>query len=117
MSRGNSGTIRNRNEILAQQYASNYIAYANALPFDSEKIKEMTDKNINELSISKNDGSVIDNIDKTEEIFNRFVTIKDFPPTDDIPYKYKVVTVKVEWQQKGETIKRNVTMSGLVTER
>lgn len=117
MSRGSSGTIRNRNEILAQQYASNFIAYANALPFDSEKLKEMTDKNINELSISKTDGSIIDNIDKTEEIFNRFVTIKDFPPTDYIPYKYKVVTVKVEWQQKGETIKRNVTMSGLVTER
>ena len=34
MSQGSSGTIRNRNEIIAQQYASNYIAYCNVETFD-----------------------------------------------------------------------------------
>ena len=106
LSRGSSGTIRNRNEILAQQYASNYIAFCNVAPFDSEDLVEVNEKNCNEL-----------NIDKTEDIFKRIVNIKDYPETDDRPYRYKIVTVKVEWQQVGEKKQRDLTMSGLVTER
>ncbi len=116
MSKGSSGTIRNRNEIIAQQYASNYIAYCNAATFDSEKLAETEEKVINELNIEFKDGSVI-NIDKTENNFRRLVSIKDFPDTDERPYKYKVVTVKIEWQQLGEKKKRDLIMSGLVTER
>lgn len=113
MSRGSSRTIHNRNEILAQQYASNYIAYCNVLPFNSEKLAEVEEKDINELNIElKND---VINIDKTEDIFKRFVSIKDFPRTDKRPFNYKVVTVKIEWQQLGEK-KREFIMSGLVTE-
>mgnify|MGYP003478693908 FL=1 len=116
MSRGSSGTIRNRNEILAQQYASNYIAYCNVVPFDSDKIAEVNEKVVNELNIELKDGSSI-NIDKTEDIFQRIVSIKDYPDTNDRPYKYKTVSVKIEWQQVGEKKKRELIMSGLVTER
>ncbi len=116
MTRGSKGTILNRNEILAQQYASNYIAYCNLQRFDSELIKETTEeKNVDKLDIEKG-GSKFAEIDKLEEGFKRFVTIKDFPDSDEIPYKYKVITVRVEWQQSGEKSKRKVTMSGLVTE-
>ena len=116
LSRGSSGTIRNRNEILAQQYASNYIAYCNVVPFDSEKIAEVDEKVIDALNIELKDGTTV-NIDKTEDIFKRIVNIKDYPETDDRPYRYKIVTVKVEWQQVGEKKQRDLTMSGLVTER
>ena len=117
MSRGSSGTIRNRNEILAQQYASNYIAYANFQKFDSEKLKETTEeKLVNELSLDKG-GQTFAIIDSPEDLFSRYVSIKDFPATDEIPYNYKVVTVRVEWLQPGEKKKRSVTMSGLVNER
>ncbi len=117
MSRGSSGTIRNRNEILAQQYASNYIAYANLQKFDSEKMNETTEeKSVEELKLEKN-GEIFALIDKVDDLFNRYVTIKDFPATDEIPYNYKVVTVRVEWLQPGEKTKRSVTMSGLVNER
>lgn len=116
MTRGSSGTIRNRNEILAQQYASNYIAYCNVVPFDSDKIAEVNEKVVNELNIELKDGSSI-NIDKTEDIFQRIVSIKDYPDTNDRPYKYKIVSVKIEWQQVGEKKKRELIMSGLVTER
>ena len=116
MTRGSSGTIRNRNEILAQQYASNYIAYCNVVPFDSDKIVEVNEKVVNELNIELKDGSSI-NIDKTEDIFQRIVSIKDYPDTNDRPYKYKIVSVKIEWQQVGEKKKRELIMSGLVTER
>ena len=97
MTRGSSGTIRNRNEIIAQQYASNYIAYCNVETFDSEKLKEIEEKEINELNIELKDGSKI-NIDKTEKNFKRLVSIKDYPDTDERPYKYKRITVKIEWQ-------------------
>ena len=116
MTRGSSGTIRNRNEILAQQYASNYIAFCNVAPFDSEDLVEVNEKNCNELNIDFKDGSKI-NVDKTEENFKRLVSIKDYPATDDRPYKYKVVTVKIVWEQLGEKKKRELIMSGLVTER
>ena len=116
MTRGSSGTIRNRNEIIAQQYASNYIAYCNVETFDSEKLKEIEEKEINELNIELKDGSKI-NIDKTEKNFKRLVSIKDYPDTDERPYKYKIITVKIEWQQIGEKKKRDFIMSGLVTER
>lgn len=113
MSRGSSRTIHNKNEILAQQYASNVIAYCNVLPFDSEKLAEVDEKDITELNIELKDDVI--NIDKTEDIFKRFVSIKDFPRTDQRPYNYKIVTVRVEWQQTGEK-KREFIMSGLVTE-
>lgn len=113
MSRGSSRTIHNKNEILAQQYASNIIAYCNVLPFDSEKLAEVDEKDICELNIELKDDVI--NIDKTEDIFKRFVSIKDFPRTDQRPYNYKIVTVRVEWQQTGEK-KREFIMSGLVTE-
>jgi hypothetical protein len=116
MTRGSSGTIRNRNEILAQQYASNYIAYCNVVPFDNEKIAEVNEKVVNELNIELKDGSSV-NIDKTEDNFKRIVSIKDYPDTSDRPYKYKIVSVKIEWQQVGEKKKRDLVMSGLVTER
>ena len=116
MSRGSSGTIRNRNEILAQQYASNIIAYCNVVPFDSEKIAEINEKEVNELNIELKNGDVI-NIDKTEEIFKRIVSIKDYPNTDERPYRYKIITVKVEWQQIGEKKNRELIMSGLVTDQ
>ena len=116
MTRGSSGTIRNRNEIIAQQYASNYIAYCNVEVFDSEKLKEIEEKEINELNIELKNGSVI-NIDKTEKNFKRLVSIKDYPDTDERPYKYKIVTVKIEWEQLGEKKKRDFIMSGLVAER
>ena len=116
MTRGSSGTIRSRNEILAQQYAANYIAYCNVSDFDNPKMAEVNDKVVDELNIDLKDGSKI-NVDKTDEIFKRIVTIKEYPATDDRPYRYKIVTVKVEWTQIGEKKKRELIMSGLVTER
>ena len=91
MTRGSSGTIRNRNEIIAQQYASNYIAYCNVETFDGKELKETEEKEINELNIELKDGSVI-NIDKTEKNFKRLVSIKDFPDTDERPYVSNYIT-------------------------
>jgi hypothetical protein len=108
MSRGSSTTIRNRNEILAQQYASNLIAYCNAVPFDNDYLAETEGKSIPELSVN-------DKVEKIEDIFTRTLSVKEFSD-DSLGSKYKLVSVKVEWQQPGEAKKRSVILSGLVTE-
>lgn len=109
MSKGSSTTIRNRNEIMAQQYASNLIGYCNAVPFNDAYLAETEGRNIPELSVNNK-------IEKVEENFTRILTVKNF--TNDITgSNYKLVNVKVEWQQPGEAKKRSVILSGLVTEQ
>ena len=98
MSRGSSNTIRNRNEIIAQQYASNLIAYCNAVPFNDEYLVETEGKSVTEITVT------------------RTLSVKNF--TNDVTgSNYKLVSVKVEWQQPGEAKKRSVILSGLVTEQ
>ena len=109
MSKGSSTTVRNRNEILAQQYASNLIAYCNAVPFDNDYLKETDGRVIPELDVQNK-------VETTEEGFTRTLTVKDF--TNDVSGdKYKMISVKVEWQQPGETKKRSVVLSGMVIEQ
>ena len=122
MTKGSSNTIRNRNEILAQQYASNVIAYCNILKFDDDFLKETDEKIIGSGTLNltvSNDIKI--NMDITEEGFSKIATrtisIRDYDPGDSIsyfPYKYKIVSSKVEWLQPGETMTRNVTVTGLV---
>ena len=117
MSKGSSGTIRNRNEILAQQYASNLIAHCHLMAFDDDFLKEKTNEIVNsdQLTLTLN-GVETKNEIKEEgfsKIATRTVTIKDFSPSG-WPYKYKVITVKIDWLQPGEP-KHNVTLSGLIS--
>ena len=123
LSRGSSGTVRNRNEILAQQYASNVITYCSVIPFDDDLIKTQNGKKtdvIGELRI-KDIAEGIDDIDislpvELGETASKTITVTDFNPTEGWPYKYKLVTVKVAWLQPGETKVRDITMTGLVSE-
>ena len=43
LSKGNSGTLHNRNEFAARQFASNIIAYCNIIPFNSPELNEGED--------------------------------------------------------------------------
>ena len=125
MSKGNTGTLRNRNEILAQQYASNLIAFCNALKFDDDYLKAVENKIVNDEDNNNNKIKAGDydilpsNI--TEEYFKKIATtsisIVDFDDLEVWPFRYKLVTVKVEWLQPGEKNTRNVTISGIVSER
>ncbi len=109
MSRGSSTTIRNRNEILAQQYASNLIAYCNAVPFDNEYLTDSEGKSVPILMVK-------DKEEKIEDIFTRTLSVSTY--LDDVSNrKYKLVSVKVEWQESGKANKHNVIMSGVVSEQ
>ena len=109
MSKGSSTTIYNRNEILAQQYASNLIAYCNSVPFDNECLNDSEGKSVPTLMIK-------DKEEKIEDIFTRTLSVNTY--LDDVSNrKYKLVNVKIEWQESGETEKHNVIMSGVVSEQ
>lgn len=112
MSKGSSGTIKNRNDILAQQHASNVIAYVNALPYDDEFLNVTDEKIVGSLTIKAGENLI--DLDMKEDMFKRTMQIKEFPATEEWPYGYKLVTVNVEWQQQGEKKIRNVKMTGLV---
>ncbi len=115
MTRSSKGTIRNKYEILAQMHCSNIIAICNSRPFNHEMMKETEERDVGEIEIKA--GAIIKKFDLDEaekNIFKRTITIKDFS-SDDLPYKYKLIIAKVEWNQSGEK-KRNVMMASLVTE-
>lgn len=117
MSRSSSGTIRNRNEILAQMHCSNAIAFCNATKFDDDFLKVCDDVSISEgLSINLGSSKISLDIEgEDKNIFTRTKTIQDFTQ-DTWPYKYKLVSIKVQWLQPGERDKRSVKMTGLITE-
>lgn len=109
MTRGSSTTIYNRNEILAQQYASNLIAYCNAVPFDNEYLKDSDGRSIPVLKVN-------DKEEKIEDIFTRTLSVSTY--VDDVSErKYKLVSVTVEWKESGEANKHNVIMAGVVSEQ
>ena len=74
-SSGSSTTIYNRNEILAQQYASNLIAYCNTLPFDNEYLNDSEGRSIPELNVK-------DKLEIIEDIFTRTLSITTY--VDDL---------------------------------
>ena len=113
MSKSTSGTIKNRNEILAQQYASNVIAFCNVAPFDSDILKEADSLVISDTGNTLG-GIELELPEELKNIAKKTISVKKVNQ-DKLPYEYKIVTVKVEWQQPGDNKKRNVTITGLVS--
>lgn len=119
MSKGSSVTIRNRNEILAQQHALNVINYCNITPYDDDFLAPTPDtgRPISDLKINLSNGVTIDMGMQDEDFYkiaSRTISVKEFNAGEGWPNKYKIVTVKVEWQQIGEQKPRSVCMSGLL---
>lgn len=108
-SKSTTGTTRNRNEILAQQHASNLLAYATSLNY-GEAFLNQGSYEIKDKIVTSSDGTEID-LSMEESIYKRNLEIKDYtyPNTS---YAYKLVIVSVKWTQTGEKI---LKVSGLVS--
>ena len=124
LSKGSSGTIHNRNEITARQYASNIIAYCNMIPFNSPELNEGDDilGNLN-LNFDKNNYIKLKNnidLNDLDESFLKLVKLKKLSikniEMNDIPCKHKLITFRIEWLEPGKTTNNSVEMSGLVSE-
>ena len=116
MQQGNIGTVHNRNEIIAKQYASNIIAYYNLIPFkDVVELDEFVLTNDDGFYINI-DNNMIESFKNLEPEKKSEVRIEHFK-NDDWPYEYKLVTVTVKWKEPGKPNNDKVTMTGLVVER
>lgn len=110
-SQGSSGTIRSRNDILAQQHASNLLAYAFALPYDHAMLEPGAAREVGELNVTS--GSEILPLGMEEEMFRRTIEVSEIKPVD-WRFAYKTVVVKVAWKQANE-IPREIQIAGLVS--
>lgn len=106
-----SGTVQNRNDILARQHAANLLDYSYSLPFDHQFLKPGTDRDVPSVSlVSAGEELKLD----MESIFTRKISIEEVRPAN-WKYAYKLIKVKVSWKlDAGKTHKEQV-MTGLIT--
>ncbi len=99
-----AGTVLNRDEMLANDYASDLIAVARSLPYDDLPVAERLHMNF----------LVVDNYNEKalEPGFNRFLTVHEFTGVSIAKYNYKTLVVEVEWSSSG--VQRSIKMPGLI---
>ena len=125
MSKGTSGTIHNKNEFSAKQLAANIIAYCSLIPFNSPELDEGEDI-IDRLKLNSEENNLININDKIINIADidysfqqlikaKQVSIKDME-LSELPYRYKYVTVRIEWLEPGKTANNYIEMSGMLKE-
>lgn len=107
---GTKGTIRNRNDILAQQHASNLMSYAFFLPYNHDFLKVCAPRDTGSFQVEFG-GKTLD-LSMEEGQFRRTIQISEVKPTD-WQYTYKVVTVVVRWQEPNG-LNRRIKIAGLV---
>ena len=112
MTQSSSGTVQNRNDILAQQHATNLLAYAYSLPYDHNFLNAGAARTIKDLSVTANGASL--DLGMEEDIFTRTIEIDEQKPAD-WPHAYKILTVKVKWKQANESA-REIKVAGLVSQ-
>lgn len=112
MTQSSSGTVQNRNDILAQQHATNLLAYAYSLPYDHNFLNAGPARTIKDLSVTANAASL--DLGMEEDIFTRTIEIDEQKPAD-WPHAYKILTVKVKWKQANESA-REIKVAGLVSQ-
>ncbi|HAE39712.1 MAG TPA: hypothetical protein DCG57_13925 [Candidatus Riflebacteria bacterium] len=109
---GSRTTTQNRNDILAQQHASNLMSYAFFLPYDHDFLK---------VSAPRDTGSFqVDFSGQTHDLgledgkFRRTIEVSERKRSADWKYDYKIVTVIVRWQE-ANGLDRHIKIAGLVT--
>ncbi len=106
-SRSNMGTIKTRDEILAQQYAAELIDYARARGYAANEVTGEEGSEIREIEIAGQKTTV-------EERFVRRLYVKDLRPDhhSEWPCRYRTVTAEIRWQ--AETQQRSLRLTGLI---
>jgi len=108
---GTTGVARNRNEILAQQHASNIMSYAFFLPYDHEFLKVGPPSDVGAFEAVLG-GNRFD-MGMTEPQFRRTVAVSEVKPPGS-KHTYKIVTVVIRWQEPNGH-NRNLKLAGLVS--
>ena len=111
LNQSSSGTVQNRNDILAQQHATNLLANAYSLPYDHPFLTPGPARAVKNLEVPAN-GTVCD-ISVTEDVYLRTIEVFEQAPVN-WPHAYKILTVRVKWKEASESA-REIKIAGLVT--
>ena len=131
LSQGNTSTVHSRNEILANQYAANIISYSKLINYESTFFQHYGNNDgVLDENLILNNNNGLETPINLDDLGESFVAFKNLNPTTYIrvqdynydftsnwSYRYKVITVKVEWNEPGEPDKQIVEKTGLITER
>ncbi len=106
---GTSGTRQVKNEIIAQQYATNLLGYLCIFPYDHKFLSPMVDRKFDSLKLEMGSEALSLDLDKR---FSRNLTIREFV-SPQWPIKYKVLNVSVSWKER-EGRPRKLTVCSLI---
>ncbi len=106
-SQGSYTVLQSRNEILAQQHATNLLAYISLFPYEHKNLR-VGNRSFDNLEL-KMDTEALSL--KLEPMFRRDLSVKEFKPTN-WPLSYKVVTVSVSWKEMNKN--RDLKVCGLI---
>lgn len=126
MSQGSSGTIHNRNEILARVYITNIISFCNTISFEDPKLSEVDSVEDNAIKDKLGmtldvNGKTIDLEESIDKAFLNMVTKKTLSIKDinveEIGCRYKFITVSIKWKDPSKKNEESIETTGMVTER
>jgi Tfp pilus assembly protein PilV len=106
----NSGTVKNKNDILAQHYAANLLAYASTLSYDDTFLKSCADTEADLLTINSAGEELKMSM---EPSFKRTYSIEEVKPPG-WKYSYKLIKAVVKWKENKKT-ERSCEMVGLIS--
>ncbi len=111
-SRGSTGTIQSRDEVLAYSYAQEMLEFAQARGFDDPQVAVGENRTITSLELRALAGGVVPL--PADPRFTRVLHVRVPPLSGTWPYQYKVLVAEVHWKPSGEKT-RSVRMTGLLT--
>lgn len=91
--RSSSGTVQTRAEMLATGYADELLAWLQTLPLDHPSLAATA------APVPLNPPPEL--AGPLEPKFQRFLTVREFPPNAGWPFRYKLLTVQVSWTAGG----------------
>lgn len=106
---GTAGTRQVKNEIVAQQYATNLLGYLCLFPYDHKYLAPVIDKEFDRLVLEMDSEALSLDLDKQ---YSRKLTISEFV-SPQWPVKYKVLNVSVSWHEREGRL-RKLTVCSLI---
>lgn len=110
-SAGSSGTVNNRNDILARQHAANLLDYSYSLAYSDGFLKPGNNREVAAVSFKAGPENLTLNM---ESVFSRTISIEEVKPAD-WRYSYKLIKVSVSWFESKKN-KKEITMTGVVSD-
>lgn len=113
-SRGNAGTVQTKDEILAYQFASELLAYAQTKTYD-DPLLAVGRKKQGDISLTPLNGApLVLNMDTD---FDRYLSVVEIKPdvSLDWPFAYKVLTSEVSWKSGG--VSRKIQLSVMIYQK